>query len=419
MPTLSDRGQSTPASPIRKLVPFSDAAKKRGVNVYHLNIGQPDIETPPVFMEAVRNADLKVVAYSHSAGNESLRNKIIDYYGRSEIPGLTLDNLLVTTGGSEALRFAFSSCLDEGDEVIIPEPFYANYNGFSIEGGVKVVPITTRIEESFDLPEVEEFEALITPRTKAILICNPSNPTGKLYSLDDLKKLGEIVKKHDLYLFADEVYREFAYDGKKHYSVLNLEGMEDHAVVVDSISKRFSACGARIGCIVSRNKDVIATAMKFAQARLSPPTLAQVGAEAVYGLGPEYYQSVIAEYVGRRDKLVEKLKEIPGVAIPEVSGAFYMTVRLPVDDAEKFCRWMLESFELNGSTVMMAPASGFYATPGLGTDEVRIAYVLNKEALSEAMECLEAGLAAYPGRTEAGGGVVGNNNLDTGINIRI
>lgn len=413
MPKLSQRGQSTPASPIRKLVPYSDAAKKRGIHVYHLNIGQPDIETPPAFMEAVRNADLKVVAYSHSAGNESLRNKIIDYHERSGITGLTLDNLLVTTGGSEALRFAISSCMDAGDEVIIPEPFYANYNGFSIESGVKVVPITTRIEENFDLPEVEEFERLITPRTRAILICNPSNPTGKLYSLEDLQKLGEICKKHDLYLFADEVYREFAYDGKKHYSVLNLEGIENNAVVVDSISKRFSACGARIGCIVSRNKDVIATAMKFAQARLSPPTLAQVGAEAVYGLGPEYYQEVITEYVGRRDKLVEMLKEIPGVMIPEVSGAFYMTVQLPVDNAEQFCQWMLESFDLDGSTVMMAPASGFYATPGLGTDQVRIAYVLNKDALEKAMDCLAAGLKAYPGL------VVANNNVDTGINLRL
>lgn len=411
MPKLSNRGHATPPSPIRKLVPFAEDAKKRGINVYHLNIGQPDIETPPAFMEAVRNADLKVVAYSHSAGIESLRLKIIDYYERSGIKGLTPANLLVSTGGSEALRFAFDSCLDPGDEIIIPEPFYANYNGFSIEGGVTVVPITTNIEDNFDLPEVEEFEKLITPKTRAIMICNPSNPTGKLYTLEDLQKLGEIVKKHDLFLFADEVYREFAYDGYKHHSVLNLPGLEEHAIVVDSISKRFSACGARIGCLVTRNIDVIAVALKFAQARLSPPTLAQIGAEAVYDLGPEYYQQVINEYVSRRDILVERLHEIPGVLVPQVSGAFYLTVRLPIDNSETFCQWMLESFDLEGETVMMAPASGFYATPGLGLNEVRIAYVLNQGDLSGAMDCLEAGLAAYPGR-------VGNGNVDAEVNLR-
>lgn len=401
MPVLSQRGQNMPASPIRKLVPYAEGAKKRGVHVYHLNIGQPDIETPQEFFDAVgRSKEILegIVSYSHSAGIESLRLKIIDYYERYGI-SLGLENLTVTTGGSEAISFAMLSCLDPGDEVIVPEPFYANYNGFGNATGVKVVPITTRIEENFDLPEIEEFEKLINERTKAILICNPSNPTGKLYSKEDLFKLRDLVKKYDLYLFADEVYREFAYDGYEHLSVLNLEGIEQNAVVVDSISKRFSACGARIGCLVSQNSGIISTALKYAQARLSPPSLAQIGAEAVYQLEPNYFDPVIKEYVGRRNALVASLKEIPGVVVPEVSGAFYMLVRLPIDDSDAFCQWILESFDHEGATVMMAPATGFYATPGLGKNEVRIAYVLEEEKLKKAMECLAKALELYPGRT--------------------
>lgn len=385
-----------PASPIRKLVPYADAAKARGVHVYHLNIGQPDIQTPPEFMEAVRKAPLDVIAYSQSGGNPSLRAKFREYYQRH---GITLDDeqLLVTTGGSEALRFAFMSCLDPGDEVIVPEPFYANYNGFSVASGAKVVPITTRIEDNFDLPEIEEFEALITERTKAILICNPSNPTGKLYGLPALQKLRDVVQKHGLFLFVDEVYREFCYDGKQHHSALKLEGIEQNVIVVDSVSKRYSACGARVGTIVSYNKTVIAAAMKFAQARLSPPTLAQIGTEAVIDVPESYFDPVKAEYVERRDTLVAALRQMPGVVVPEVSGAFYMTVRLPVDDTDKFCQWMLESFDYKGATVMMAPGNGFYASPGLGKDEVRIAYVLNRDDLIRAMECLAHALTVYPG----------------------
>ncbi|MCB9231393.1 MAG: pyridoxal phosphate-dependent aminotransferase [Bacteroidia bacterium] len=399
MPGLSQRGQQMPESPIRKLVPYAEAAKKKGVHVYHLNIGQPDIETPPVFFEAIAKANLKVVEYSHSAGLESFRQAVLDYYERKGIHGLGQQHIITTTGASEALRFAFMSCFDPGDEVIIPEPFYANYNGFALEAGVKVVPITTRIEENFDLPEIEEFQALITPRTRAILICNPSNPTGKLYDLDDLEKLRDVVKKHNLYLFADEVYREFAYDGRIHHSTLNLEGIEENVVVFDSISKRFSACGARVGSLISRNSKFISVAMKYAQARLSPPTLGQIGAEAMYKLPDSYYQIAINEYVSRRDCLFRALGEIPGVMVPHVSGAFYMVVRLPVDDADKFCQWMLESFSFEGGTCMMAPAAGFYATPGLGRDEVRIAYVLKESELEKAMKCLAAGLLAYPGTT--------------------
>lgn len=383
-----------PASPIRKLVPYADAAKARGTEVYYLNIGQPDVETPPAFIEGIINADIKVVAYSHSAGLPSLREKLVGYYQRAGIE-LALDNIIVTTGASEAIKFAFLSCLDPGDEVIIPEPFYANYNGFAIDTGVKVVPITTRIEENFDLPGIEEFEALITPRTRGIMICNPGNPTGKLYSLAALEKLRDVVKKHNLYLFADEVYREFAYDGEVHYSTLNLEGIEAHVVVTDSISKRYSACGARVGMLVSRNQAIVDTATKFAQARLSPPTLGQVGAEAVMDLDAGYFDGVVEEYRGRRDALVAALKEIPGTVIPQASGAFYLIVGLPVEDSEDFCQWMLESFEYEGATVMMAPAAGFYATSGLGRNEVRIAYVLEEEKLKKAMNCLAEGLKAY------------------------
>lgn len=387
-----------PASPIRKLVPYAEGAKKRGIHVYHLNIGQPDVETPPQFFEAINNANLDVLEYSHSAGTESCRNAFVHYYKQSGID-ITINDLLVTTGGSEAIRFAFLSCLNPGDEVIIPEPLYANYNGFSNATGVKVVPITTRIEENFDLPEISEFESLITEKTKAILICNPGNPTGKLYSKESLDRLRDLVIQHDLYLIADEVYREFAYDGEVHHSILNYEGLENNAVVVDSISKRFSACGARIGILVTRNQDVIQTSLKFAQARLSPPTLGQIGTEALCRMPKEFYNEVVAEYVGRRDALVERLKQIEGVLVPQVSGALYTMVKLPVDDAEKFCQWMLEEFSHDGATVMMAPAAGFYATPGLGKDEVRIAYVLNADELKKAVVCLQEALKVYPGRT--------------------
>lgn len=399
MPRLSQRGHEMPASPIRKLVPYAEAAKKRGTRVYHLNIGQPDIETPPAFFEAIRNADIKVLEYSHSAGIESYRKRLIDYYESVGIQGLTLDHVLVTTGGSEAIRFAFMACLDPGDEVIIPEPFYANYNGFAMEAGIKVVPLPTRIEEDFDLPSIEAFEALITPRTRAIMICNPGNPTGKLYSRVSLLKLRDVVKKHDLYLFADEVYREFAYDGHVHHSTLNLEGIEQNVVMMDSTSKRYSACGARIGCMISRNPEIIRTALKFAQARLSPPTLEQIGCEAVVDTPASYFSAVKEEYIGRRNLVMEALRKMEGVLCPEISGAFYMIVRLPIDDSDRFCQWMLESFSHEQATVMMAPASGFYATPGKGRDEVRIAYVLKKEDLQHAMVVLEAGLRQYPGRT--------------------
>lgn len=384
-----------PASPIRKLVPFADGAKERGTHVYHLNIGQPDLPTPSVFMDTVRNAKIDSVEYSHSGGMPELVKKFAEYYQRLGIP-VQKENLLVTTGGSEALSFAFMSCLDPGDEVIVPEPFYANYNGFAIASGVKVVPITTRIEDNFDLPEIEAFEALITPRTKAILICNPSNPTGKLYQAVGLEKLRDVVKKHDLYLIVDEVYREFTYEGNKHYSALSLKGIEQNVIVIDSISKRYAACGARIGMIVSFNKDVMTAAMKFAQARLSPPTLEQIGAIGLTDLPQSYFDEVNEEYVSRRNTLVEELQKIPGVLVPEVMGAFYMVVRLPVPDTEDFCQWILESFSYNGATVMMAPASGFYSTPGLGKNEVRIAYVLEKHELVKAVECLAEALKAYP-----------------------
>jgi aspartate aminotransferase len=396
MPKISQRGHLMPPSPIRKLVPFADGAKARGVHVYHLNIGQPDLPTPLQFMETVRNAPLETVEYSPSGGFPSLVEKFAQYYRRLGL-NVQKEHLLVTTGGSEALLFAFMGCLDPGDEVIIPEPFYANYNGFAIASGAKVVPITTRIEDNFELPEIEEFERLITPRTKAILICNPSNPTGKLYSQRALEKLRDVVKKFDLFLFVDEVYREFVYGGEKHYSALKLEGIEHNVVVVDSISKRYAACGARIGMIVSHNKAVMGAAMKFAQARLSPPTLEQIGAEGLTDLPQSYFDEVNAEYVSRRDTLVRELRKIPGVMVPEVSGAFYAIVRLPVDDTEKFCQWILESFSYNGATVMVAPASGFYSTPGLGRDEVRIAYVLEKPELVLAIECLAQALKAYPG----------------------
>jgi aspartate aminotransferase len=401
MPRISDRAIAMPASPIRKLVPLAEMAKARGTKVYHLNIGQPDIPTPRVFFEAIRKADLTVLEYSHSAGNETLRRKIAAYYANLGHP-INTDQVLVTNGASEALHFVFMTCLNPGDEVIVPEPFYANYNSFALTAGVKIVPIRTNIENDFDLPSVVEFERLITDRTRAIMICNPGNPTGVLYPLATLEKLRDIVYKHNLYLIADEVYREFVYDGYKHYSILGLSKIEQHAIVVDSISKRFSACGARIGCVVSKNEEVMGGIMKLAQARLSPPTMGQIGAEAMYDLPQSFYNEVISEYSERRTFLVEALSKMEGVTCPQVNGAFYAMIKLPVDDAEKFCRWMLEEFSYKGATVMMAPANGFYATAGAGHDEVRLAYVLKKEDLAAAMECLAAGLQKYPGRVHIG-----------------
>jgi aspartate aminotransferase len=387
-----------PASPIRKLVPFAEAAKKRGVKVFHLNIGQPDIRTPEVAIAAVKNANLHILEYSHSAGNESYRRKLAAYYTNHGVP-IDMSDLMITVGGSEAIQFALYSCLDAGDEVIIPEPFYANYNGFATAGDIVVKPITSHIENGFALPPIEEFEKLITPKTKAIIICNPNNPTGYLYSKEELEELKEIVLRHDLYLFADEVYREFCYDGKEHFSILNIPGIEQNAIVVDSISKRFSACGARIGCLITRNKNVIDTAMKFAQARLSPPSLGQIAGEAALDTDPSYFTEVMAEYISRRDNIVKHLKAMPGVICPNPGGAFYAMVRLPIDDADRFCQWLLEDFNHNGQTVMLAPGTGFYSTPGYGKQEVRMAYVLNNQDIDAAMECLEAALKVYPGRT--------------------
>jgi aspartate aminotransferase len=396
MPKLSDRAHNLPASPIRKLVPFADAAKDRGTKVYHLNIGQPDIETPPQFFEAINQANVKVLAYSHSAGIEPLREKIASYYTRLGY-SIAVDDVLVTTGASEALNFVFTAIMNPGDEVVIPEPFYANYLSFSLGNDGVVVPVTSTVENDFALPDIELFEEKITSKTRAILICNPGNPTGVLYPREALEKLQAIAKKHDLFLIADEVYREFAYDSNQHHSTLGLAEIEDNVIVIDSISKRFSACGARIGCIVSRNNELIGTVLKMAQARLSPPTFGQLGATAVYDLPSSYYEGVVSEYSNRRDILKSALDKIEGVVCPNVDGAFYAMVRLPVKDTDNFCQWMLEEFSHEGATVMMAPGSGFYATPGLGKDEVRIAYVLNCEDLARAMECLKAGLAAYPG----------------------
>lgn len=400
MPTISQRAQALPASPIRKLVPFAESAKKRGVKVYHLNIGQPDIETPPAFMQSIREAPIKVLEYSHSAGIESLRSKIVDYYQRWNLP-LTVDQIIVTNGASEAINFACSAMLDPSDEIIIPEPFYANYLSFAMGSNGVAVPVPTCIEDNFALPDIAEFEAKISSRTKAIMICNPSNPTGVLYPQAALKKLGEIARKYNLFLIADEVYREFNYGREAFYSALALAGMENHVVVVDSISKRFSACGARIGCVVSRNSELMQGIMKMAQARLSPPTLGQIGASAVYGLGADYYGAIVKEYSHRRDILKSALDQMPGVLCPQVDGAFYAMVRLPVEDSDHFCQWMLENFSYQGATVMMAPGSGFYATEGAGKNEVRIAYVLNANDLKYAMECLAEGLKAYQQHTFA------------------
>ncbi|MFN0275909.1 MAG: pyridoxal phosphate-dependent aminotransferase [Chitinophagales bacterium] len=398
MPTISHRGEEMPASPIRKLVPFAEKAKLKGIKIYHLNIGQPDIETPKQMLDAVKNTNLKVLEYSHSAGFESYRRKLVQYYKKCGIE-LNHHHIMITTGGSEAILFSLMSCLDAGDEIIIPEPLYANYNGFTIAGNIVVKPITSKIETGFALPPVSEFEKLITSKTKAILICNPNNPTGYLYSKDELMQLREIVLKYNLFLFADEVYREFVYDGKEHFSVLNMPGLDDHVVLMDSISKRYSACGARIGALISRNNKVMETALKFAQARLSPPTLEQILAEAFLEVPESYFNEVEKEYVERRNLCVQRLNAMEGVTCPTPGGAFYAIARLPIDDSDKFCQWLLDSFHHNNETVMLAPATGFYSTPGLGKNEVRIAYVLNKNDINRAMDCLEAALKGYPGRT--------------------
>ena len=393
MLTISNRGTEMPASPIRKLVPFAEAAKKRGVKVYHLNIGQPDIETPPQILDAVRHSDFKVLEYSHSAGNESYRKKMVEYYSRSGI-NVTKDEIIITTGGSEAILFGFMACMDAGDEVIIPEPFYANYNGFAVEAGVIVKPITSSIKTGFALPPIEDFEKVITPKTKAIIICNPNNPTGYLYSKEELETLKQIVVKHNLFLFSDEAYREFCYEGT-HTSAMHLTGADDHIVLMDTISKRYSACGGRLGALVTKNKSLLNSVMKFAQARLSPPSFAQILGEAAVDLPLDYFDAIKEEYKKRRDTIVQRLNAIPGVFCPTPGGAFYVIAQIPVADADAFCQWLLESFSYNQQTLMLAPASGFYGTPGLGKQEVRLAYVLNTTAINAAMDCLEKALVEY------------------------
>jgi len=394
MPSISRKGQKMPESPIRKLVPYAEAAKSRGVHVYHLNIGQPDIKTPQIALDAVKNNNIEVLAYSRTEGSETYRRKIAGYFGKL---GIELDSseILVTTGGSEALSFAMGSIADFGDEIIIPEPFYANYNGFATAMGVTVVPIVSRIEENFALPPIEEFEKLISSKTRAILICNPGNPTGYLYSEGEIKKLAELVRKHDIFLIADEVYREFTYDGKTHHSILNYPEIQDQALVVDSVSKRYSMCGARIGCLISRNKEVIQTALKFAQARLSPPTYAQIASEAALDTPQSYFTEVKQEYVARRDLIIRELEQIEGVKVARPQGAFYCIAELPVADADDFAQWLLESFNHKGETVMVAPAAGFYASPELGRNQIRIAYVLEKDSLLKAASILREALNQY------------------------
>ncbi len=396
MLNISNRGLQMPASPIRKLVPYAEAAKKRGTKVYHLNIGQPDIETPKACLDAVRHSDFKVLEYSHSAGNESYRKKLVDYYQKNGIK-VNANQIIITTGGSEAILFGFMACLDPGDEVIIPEPFYANYNGFAVQSGIIVKPITSSIDTGFALPPIEEFEKAIGPRTRAIVVCNPNNPTGYLYSAAEMEILKQIILKHNLYLFADEAYREFCYEGS-HTSAMHLTGVDEHVVLMDTISKRYSACGGRIGAFVTRNKTLLDVTMKFAQARLSPPSFAQILGEAAIDLPDDYFDTTKAEYKLRRDTIVSRLNKIPGVFCPNPGGAFYAMAKLPIDDADVFCQWLLESFDYEGQTVMLAPATGFYSTPGLGKKEVRLAYVINCDAINSAMDCLEKALEVYPGR---------------------
>jgi aspartate aminotransferase len=397
MPSISEKGKLMPASPIRKLVPYSEEAKRKGRKVYHLNIGQPDIPTPEVALNALRNINLKVIEYSHSAGNESYRRKLATYYQKI---GINIDHteMLITTGGSEAILFALMSCVNPGEEVITPEPFYANYNGFATTAGIKIVPVTSYIKDDFALPPISEIERKITPKTKGIIVCNPNNPTGYLYSKQELLHLREIVKEHDLFLFSDEAYREFCYDGAEPFSAMNLEGIDENVIMLDSVSKRYSECGVRIGALITKNKEVISTALKFAQARLSPPGLGQIVGEASIDTPPEYFQAVNKEYTARRNYMVEALNKISGVYCPKPKGAFYTVVKLPVDDSDKFARWLLEEFEYKNQTVMVAPASGFYSTPGSGKNEVRIAYVLKIDDLKNAMIVLEEALKVYPGR---------------------
>lgn len=394
MPKISIKGQNMPESPIRKLVPFAEKAKTKGVSVYHLNIGQPDIKTPEVALKAIKENNIDVLAYSHSAGFQSYREKLALYYQKNKM-NISADEIIISTGGSEALLFTIGSITDPGDEIIIPEPFYANYNGFSQASGVTVVPVVSSIDENFALPKIEEFEKLITSKTKAILICNPGNPTGYLYSLEEMEKLSAMVLKHDLFLIADEVYREFTYDGAVHHSVLHQAGLEQNAIMIDSVSKRYSMCGARIGCVVSKNKEFMATAMKFAQARLSPPTYAQIASEAALDTPQSYFDDVITEYKARRNTLIASLKEIEGVKVATPKGAFYCIAELPVDSAEKFAQWILEDFSDNGETVMVAPAAGFYSTPGLGQKEIRIAYVLKEADLIRSVALLKLALEQY------------------------
>jgi aspartate aminotransferase len=394
MPSISKKGKLMPESPIRKLVPYAEKARQKGTKIYHLNIGQPDIKTPKIAIEAVKNTNIEVLEYSHSAGFESYRKKLAAYYQKNELP-VDVQDIIITTGGSEALLFAMGSVADTDDEIIIPEPFYANYNGFATASGVKVVPVISGIDNDFALPPIADFEKLITSKTKAILICNPGNPTGYLYSKEEIEQLAALVKKHDLFLIADEVYREFAYDGLKHHSILTIPGIESNAIVIDSVSKRYSMCGARIGCIVSKNKELMATAMKFAQARLSPPTFAQIASEAALDTTDAYFEEVITEYKDRRDLLVSELQKIPNVKVAKPRGAFYCIAELPVKDADNFAKWLLENFALNGETVMVAPAAGFYSTPGVGKNQVRIAYVLKKEDLQKSVAILKAALEIY------------------------
>lgn len=393
---ISQRGQAMPASPIRKLVPYAEAAKKRGIKVYHLNIGQPDIETPKMILDAVRHSDFKVLEYSHSAGNESYRKKLVGYY---QSVGINVDHnqIIITTGGSEAIQFGFMACLDAGDEVIIPEPFYANYNGFAVAAGVNVVPVTSHIENGFALPPIEEIEKKITARTKAIVICNPNNPTGYLYSQAEMDELKAIIIKYNLFLFSDEAYREFCYEGHQ-ISAMHLTGVDDNVIIMDTISKRYSACGGRIGAFITKNRQVLDAAMKFAQARLSPPSFAQIAGEAAIDLPADYFDTTKAEYKSRRDLIVKRLNEMDGVFCPNPGGAFYAMAKLPIDDADIFCQWLLESFSFDGQTVMLAPATGFYGTPGLGKQEVRLAYVLNLNDINKSMDCLENALKEYPNR---------------------
>lgn len=394
MPVISTKGQLMPESPIRKLVPYAEQAYKQGKTVYHLNIGQPDIKTPQVALDAVKNNSLDILAYTRSEGSDSYRTKIAEYYAKNDIH-VTKEDIIVTTGGSEALLFAFGSIMDSDDEIIIPEPFYANYNGFSTASDVKVVPVISKIENNFALPAIAEFEKLITPKTKAILICNPGNPTGYLYSKEEIKQLAALVKKHDLFLIADEVYREFVYDGIDFYSIMQEEGIEENAIIIDSVSKRYSMCGARIGYLVSRNKTFIKTALKFAQARLSPPTLAQIAGEAALETPQSYFDEVIVEYVQRRNTLITELEKIDGIKVAKPNGAFYCIAELPINNADKFAQWLLEDFDVNGETVMVAPAAGFYSTPGVGLNQIRIAYVLNEESLIKAVSILKAALKVY------------------------